>query len=85
MLNEKTCMCCTNSLAHRRPQTRTCSSYCRLKLHRMNKAKPISVKLVLSKIQFDLIKSQAGSMGVMVNHFMLDRVMKPTTNIGVTV
>ena len=85
MPNMKTCVVCNTSLINRRAHCKTCSAFCRLKLHRMNKAKPISVKLVLSKIQFDSIKSQADSMGVMINQLMLDRAITPFNNIGVTV
>ncbi len=83
MPNLHSCTVCSKSLINRRAHCKTCSSYCRLKLHRINKVKPISVKLVLSKIQFDFIKSQADSMGVMINQLMLDRVIKPFSNIGV--
>lgn len=85
MPNMKTCVVCNTSLIKRRAHCKTCSAFCRLKLHRLNKVKPISVKLVLSKIQFDLIKSQADSMGVMINQLMLDCVNKSFTNVGVTI
>lgn len=83
MPNLHGCTVCSKSLINRRAHCKTCSSYCRLKLHRMNKVKPISVKLVLSKIQFDSIKSQADSMGVMINQLMLARVFHSLALTGV--
>jgi hypothetical protein len=84
MLNEKTCLCCTQSLAHRRPQTKTCSGKCRSALSRKSRAKPISLKIVLSKIQYESLKHQAGAKGCLINQLVIARAMAPITNAGAT-
>jgi len=82
MLKEKTCLACTKLLVNRRPQTRTCSGCCRTKLHRMLHARPISVKLVLSKTQFDALKHKADDLGLLINQLIIAKAMQsPTPSI----
>ena len=85
MSNMNTCAVCNASLINKRPHAITCSGYCRTKLSRTRRAKPVSLKLVLSRIEFNQIKSEADSLGVLVNQLALDRVTKSFTNIGVSV
>lgn len=83
MSAEKTCAVCTKSLVNRRSHTKTCSGCCRTKLHRMSRARPISLKLTMSKLQFDSLKSQADSLGLLINQLVISRAFQPITNIGV--
>lgn len=82
MINEHSCIVCEQTLENRRPQTRTCSGACRTKLHRMKQTRPISLKLVLSKVQFDSLKHQADNLGVMLNHLVISRAIQPLATAG---
>jgi hypothetical protein len=82
MPNMKTCLVCNASLINKRPHALTCSGYCRTKLSRLNRAKPISVKLVLSRIQFNLLKEEADNLGLLINELVISRATRPLTNIG---
>ena len=84
MTIENSCIICNASLINRRSHAKTCSCRCRTALSRLSRAKPVSLKLVFSKIQFDSLKLQADSLGILVNELAIDRVTKPFTNVGVT-
>ena len=79
MSNKNNCVVCDKSLANKRPHAKTCSGACRTKLCRLSKAHPVSVKIVLSKIQFDLLKSDADLAGVPVNELVIARSTQPST------
>lgn len=76
MLIEKTCTVCTKLLVNRRPQTKTCSGCCRTKLHRMLHARPISLKVLLSKVQFDTLKHEADDLGLLINELVIVKAMQ---------
>lgn len=82
MPNSNKCMVCNKSLVNKRPHAITCSGYCRTKLSRMSRAKPISLKLVLSKFQFESLKAQADHDGVLLNQLVLRRALQPLATIG---
>lgn len=76
MHNENCCMVCAASLNNRRPQTKTCSGKCRTALSRLSRAKPISLKLVLSKMQYESLRHQAEDQGCLINHLVIARAMQ---------
>jgi predicted nucleic acid-binding Zn ribbon protein len=82
MPNESSCIVCTKLLVNRRPQTRTCSGKCRTALYRMSRTKPVSLRLRLPKVQFDLLQHQADELGMMLNQLVIAKVMKPITSVG---
>lgn len=84
MSNLRKCAVCRKSIDHRRPQTKTCCNSCRTSLWRLSNAGPVSIKVVLTKLQFNKLKVEADDLGVMINQLMLDRSTRPTTNIGAT-
>jgi hypothetical protein len=82
---ENSCIICNSSLINKRSHAKTCSSRCRTALSRLSRTKPVSLKLVFSKIQFESLKLQADSLGVLVNQLAIERITKPFINVGVTV
>ena len=67
MLKIKKCAVCSKSIDHRRPQTKTCSNSCRTRLWRLSNAGPISLKVVLSKLQYIQLKTEANDLDMMIN------------------
>lgn len=80
MPNINTCLVCNKSLINKRPHAITCSGYCRTKWSRMNRAKPVSIKVILSRIQFNQLKEDADDLGLLVNQLIIDR----SINVGAT-
>jgi hypothetical protein len=47
----------------------------------LSRAKPVSLKLVLTKLQYTQLKEDADDLGVLVNRLVLDRAIQPN-NVG---
>jgi len=85
MTIENSCIICNASLINKRVHAKTCSCRCRTALSRLSRAKPVSIKVVISTLQFNKLKSDADDLGLLVNQLMLDRAITPFTNAGVNV
>lgn len=85
MAIENSCIICNESLINRRVHAKTCSCRCRTALSRLSRAKPISIKLVLSKLQYNQLKADADDLGLLVNQLVIDRSITTFTNVGVAV
>lgn len=83
MSNLRKCAVCSKSIDHRRPQTKTCSNSCRTSLWRLSNAGPVSIKVVLSKLQFNHLKTEADDLGVLINRLILDRTFQQLATVGV--
>lgn len=81
MTIENSCIICNASLINRRAHAKTCSCRCRTALSRLSRAKPVSLKLVLTKLQYTQLKEDADDLGVLVNRLVLDRAIQPN-NVG---
>lgn len=73
MPNIHNCKQCGISLANKYGNARNCSHSCRSKSWRQLQATPISVKLKLTKPQFDNLKSQADSLNLLINQLIINR------------
>lgn len=81
MSKVKSCIVCSKSITNRRSDTKTCSSSCRTALWRLSNAGPVSIKVVLSKLEFTQFKVDADNRGVLVNQLIRDRAIQ-STNVG---
>lgn len=79
---ENSCIICNASLINRRSHAKTCSCRCRTALSRLSRAKPISIKIAISTLQYNKLKADADGLGMLVNHLVIDRAIKPFNNIG---
>lgn len=84
MSKVKSCIVCSKSITNRRGDAKTCSNSCRTALWRLSNAGPVSIKVVLSKLEFNALKQDADDLGVLVNRLVLDRAITPFTNVGAT-
>lgn len=75
MSNTHICKQCGKSLAGKYGNARHCSHSCRSKTWRAMQAPSISVKLKLTKPQFDTLKSQADSTNLLINQFIISKAM----------
>jgi hypothetical protein len=85
MTIEHSCIICNASLIDKRSHAKTCSCRCRTALSRLSRAKPISIKLVLSKLQYNQLKADADDLGLLVNQLVIDRSITTFTIVGATV
>jgi hypothetical protein len=70
--NTKKCAACSKSIGnHRRPQTKTCGNSCRTRLWRLSNAGPVSLKVVLTKLQFIQLKTEANDLDMMINDLVV--------------
>lgn len=82
MSKEKQCIVCSKSIINRRCDTKTCSNSCRTRLWRLSNAGPVSLKVVLSRIEFNQLKSDADTANLLVNQLVIARAMqRPTDSI----
>ena len=84
MSNVNACAHCGKPLANKRSHARTCNSSCRNHAWRFANAGPVSIKVVLSRIEFNQLKTEADGLGVLVNQLLAARSRQPITNIGVS-
>ena len=82
MTNEKSCMYCNTKLTHKRRDARYCNPAHRAAQWRIKQQRPVSIKLIVPKTEYMKIKAEADMSGLMVNAFMLSKVI---INQGVTV
>lgn len=81
MPNIHNCKQCGISLANKYANARNCSHSCRSKSWRQLQATPISVKLKLTKPQFDNLKSQADSLDLLINQLIISKAMNTTHGV----
>ena len=82
MSNEKLCQHCNTKLTHKRRDARYCSPAHRAAQWRIEQQRPVSIKLTVPKSEYLQIKAEADMSGLMVNAFMLSKVI---INQGATV
>ena len=82
MSNEKLCQHCNTKLTHKRRDARYCSPAHRAAQWRIEQQRPVSIKLIVPKTEYMKIKAEADMSGLMVNAFMLSKVI---INQGATV
>ena len=79
MLNTKLCTHCNIPLTGKKLNAVTCSSSCRNHIWRENQSKPISIKLVFTKPQYNTLKAQADKAGLLINALIIDRATNTNT------
>ena len=84
MSKVKSCTVCGKSIANRRCDAKTCSNSCRTALWRLSTAGPVSLKVVLSKLQYIQLKTEANDLDMMINALVVAKSTKPFTSIGAT-
>lgn len=82
MSNEKQCQYCGVNLINKRSHARFCNGAHRAAQWRLEKARNVSIKLHIPKLEYLKIKSQAAMSGLLINEFMLSKV---TSGTGATV
>ena len=75
MSNTHNCKQCGQSLTGKYGNARHCSHSCRSKTWRATQTPSTSVKLKLTKPQFDILKSQADSLNLLINQFIISKAM----------
>lgn len=75
MPNIYNCKQCGTSLANKYGSARHCSHACRSKTWRQLQAPTASVKLKLTIPQFDILKTQADSLNLLINQFIISKAM----------
>lgn len=75
MPNIHSCKQCGMSLANKYGNARHCSHACRSKTWRQLQVPSISVKLTLTKPQFDILKSQSDSANLLINQFIISKAL----------
>lgn len=71
MLNTKLCTHCNIPLTGKKLNAVTCSSSCRNHIWRANKSKPISIKLVFTKPQYNTLKLEADKANLLINALII--------------
>ena len=79
---ENSCIICNASLINRRSHAKTCSCRCRTALSRLSRAKPVSIKVVISTLQYNQLKADADDIGVLINQLIIARSIKPFNSAG---
>lgn len=80
MPNPNNCSNCGKSLANKKSHARSCSGACRAKTWRQLQSKPVSVKINLTKFQFETLKRQATIEDLLINQLIVSRALNSTTN-----
>lgn len=80
MPNNHSCSNCGKSLANKKSHARSCSAACRAKTWREVQAKPVSVKINLTKFQFETLKRQATIEDLLINQLIVSRALAPATS-----
>lgn len=75
MPNIHNCKQCGTSLANKYGNARHCSHACRSKTWRQLQVPSISVKLKLTKPQFEILKAQADSLNLFINQLIINKAM----------
>lgn len=75
MPNIHSCKQCGTSLANKYGNARHCSHACRSKTWRQLQVPSISVKLKLTKPQFEILKAQADSLNLFINQLIINKAM----------
>lgn len=75
MPNVHNCKQCGTSLANKYGNARHCSHACRSKTWRQLQVPSISVKLKLTKPQFEILKAQADSLNLFINQLIINKAM----------
>ena len=79
MLNTKQCTHCNTPLTGKKLNAVTCSSSCRNHIWRAHQSKPISIKLVFTRPQYNTLKVEAEKAGLLINAFIIDRATNTNT------
>ena len=66
---------CGTSLGNKYGNARHCSHACRSKTWRQLQVPSISVKLKLTKPQFEILKAQADSLNLFINQLIINKAM----------
>ena len=75
MPNIHSCKQCGTSVANKYGNARHCSHACRSKTWRQLQVPSISVKLKLTKPQFEILKAQADSLNLFINQLIINKAM----------
>ena len=75
MPNTHNCKQCGTSLANKYGNAHHCSHACRSKTWRQLQVPSISVKLKLTKPQFEILKAQADSLNLLINQFIISKAL----------
>lgn len=75
MPNIHNCKQCGTSLANKYGNARHCSHACRSKTWRQLQVPSFSVKLKLTKLQFEILKAQADSLNLFINQLIINKAM----------
>jgi hypothetical protein len=65
------CRACNKELINRRSHIKTCSSSCRGKFWRASKVVMIPIRLMFNATHYELIKSNAETIGVSINDYLI--------------
>lgn len=71
MRETKLCQYCEVPMHHRRSDAKHCSSSCRSNTWRMQQQRKVSVKIVLTVTQFESLKNESNSLGLMLNELIV--------------
>ena len=77
MPDAKRCACCNTPLVNKRSHSKTCGTNCRSKLYRERQKAlkaNVSVKLVFKKADFNALKQEAESNGILINELLANKI-----------
>ena len=76
MVNKKQCTTCGANLVNRRSHARFCSAACRCRSWREAQLNPVSIKIILPRLEFIQLKNEADSLGVLINQLIVSRALQ---------
>lgn len=71
----KQCLHCKKKLVNKRSHSKHCSSSCRSRTWRILQAPPISVKVRLTRPEFNLLKAEADSLDLLINQLITNKAL----------
>lgn len=77
MPDAKRCTCCNTPLVNKRSHSKTCGTNCRSKLYRERQKAlkaNVSVKLVFTKADFNILKLEAELNGILINELLASKI-----------
>ncbi len=81
MPNNHSCSNCGKSLANKKSHARSCSAACRAKTWRQLQAKPVSIKINLTKFQFEALKHEATMADLLINQLIVSRALSSSNQL----
>lgn len=72
----KRCKYCGTPLHYRRSDAKHCSSSCRSKTWRTQQQRKVSVKILLTLPQLDILKNEANSLGLFLNELIITKALQ---------